>query len=338
MGYVKRLPTPLNSPDLFCTLEICFDPRLYLAPLFRKGSPVNKPVVAVIFDFDDTLTNDTTSALLVKGSKGAIKPKKFWEEEVDRLVREEGWEPTNAWLHLLLKYMEENRLPRYTKDELKEFGKSLTPYPSLPSLFRDLRKIASTASCDIEFYIISGGIEDIVEGFKYREEFTAVWGSRLAPEKPAGPVKYIQRAISFTEKTRYIYAINKGIDLSEFSKNPARVNDFILEANRRVPLANMVYIGDGLSDIPCFSLIEPSARKERTEKHTSTATAGARDEGFVVPVFQPNSAKWAWEKLIFPGRIPRGPFDPLYGKNRALGQTLRNAVATICAGIKLRRV
>lgn len=297
---------------------------------------MDKDVIAVIFDFDDTLTDDTTSALLVKGSKGKISPEKFWKEEVNRFV-EQGWEPTNAWLHLLLQYMDQGLLPKYTKKDLQEFGKSLKPYLGLPSLFRDLRKIASNASCEIEFYIVSGGIEDIIEGFKFREEFKAVWGSRLAPEKPGEPIKFIQRAISFTEKTRYIYAINKGIDLEEFAKNPARVNDFIPEGERRVPLANMVYIGDGLSDIPCFSLIEPSARKGGAERRTTMTGQKVRDEGYVLPVFQAKSARWAWENLVFPHRIPRGPFDPLYGPNRSLGQHLRLAVTAISTEITVRR-
>ena len=301
---------------------------------------MKEDVVAVIFDLDDTLTDDTISTLLLKDSKGKIKPKKFWEEEVDRLVQG-GWEPTNAWMHLLFKYMDQGLLPKYTNEVLQRFGKSLQPYPGLPSLFKDLRKIAARASCKIEFYIISGGIEDIVRGFVLRPEFKdvfkAVWGSRLAPDKPGGPVKYIKRGISFTEKTRYIYVLNKGIDLSEFEKNPALVNDFKRDEERRIPLSNMVYVGDGLSDIPCFSLIEPSARKARTEKHTKPTAPKARDEGYVFPVFQAKSARWAWQNLVFPSRIPRGPFDPLYGKSRSLGQNLRLAVTAICTEIKARR-
>ncbi len=301
---------------------------------------MKEDVVAVIFDLDDTLTDDTTSALLLKGSRGKIKPKKFWEEEVDRLVQK-GWEPTNAWIQLLLKYMDQGILPKYSNKQLQDFGKSLQPYPGLSSLFKDLRKIAETASCAVEFYIISGGIEDIVRGFVLRPEFKdvfkAVWGSRVAPEKPGGPVKYIQRGISFTEKTRYIYVLNKGIDLSEFEKNPALVNDFIRPEDRRIPLSNMVYVGDGLSDIPCFSLIEPSARKAHTEKHKKPSAPKGRDEGYVFPVFQAKSARWAWQNLIFPSRIPRGPFDPHYGERKSLGQYLRMAVTAICTDITARR-
>jgi phosphoglycolate phosphatase-like HAD superfamily hydrolase len=293
-----------------------------------------KNVLAVIFDCDDTLTDDTTSALLAASDKD---PKEFWGEgkQVDRLVREEGWEPTNAWLHVLLKYAAKDQLKYQTNAKLRAFGKTLRPYPGLQNLFKDLKKITVGSSCEIEFYIISGGIEDIVRGFASREEFKdvfrAVWGSRVAPETSGGPIRYIARAITFTEKTRYIYAINKLADISEFEKNPARVNDYVPERNRRIPFANMIYVGDGLSDIPCFSIIEPSARRG-AEAAEGKEPVG----GMVFPVFRPNSAKWQWENLLFPQRIPRGPFDPLYGRKRALGANLRYAVRTVWSNVILR--
>lgn len=278
--------------------------------------------MAVIFDFDDTLTDDSTSKLI---TKHGLDAKKFWEKDAHRLVVTEGWEPTFAWVHLLLKYMEERKLPAYTCEQLRQFGGSLKPYPGLGGLLKDLRKIAGRESFDIEFYIISGGIQDIVEGFRLRPEFTAVWGTQLAPATPGGPVKYLKRAITFTEKTRYLFEINKGIKPADAAKNPSLVNKDVPMDKRPVPFANMLYVGDGLSDIPCFSVIE-----KRPEG----------DRGKAFGVFQPGdekSARRAWLELIFPHRATGGVHAPKYGSRQALGSLLRMAVSTRCADIKLRK-
>src|SRR5438552_10660937 len=103
--------------------------------------PAWKNVVAVIFDFDDTLTEDSTSALLTRYGKN-ITPDDFWKKEVDPLVRNEGWEPTNAWIHLLIKFMKDGRLKSLTNRDLREFGESLEPFSGLSELFRDLKDFA----------------------------------------------------------------------------------------------------------------------------------------------------------------------------------------------------
>jgi 2-hydroxy-3-keto-5-methylthiopentenyl-1-phosphate phosphatase len=164
--------------------------------------------LAVVFDFDDTLTNDSTSALLLRSDFSQEKIDKFWRKDVARLVSEDGWEETNAWLYLLLNYMKEGRVPWMTNEELKAFGNSLVPYEGLKEFLDDLRVTAEKAWCEVEFYIISGGIQDIIEGFPLRKEFKAVWGCRLAPDAPNGKVHYVKRAITFTEKTRYLFVIN----------------------------------------------------------------------------------------------------------------------------------
>jgi len=279
----------------------------------------NSNVLAVIFDFDDTLTEDSTSALLAKHK---INTSDFWAKDVNRLVTNDGWEPTNAYLHLFLKYIDEEKLPAYTNKTLREFGETLKPYPGLPQLFKDLRKTAKAELFEIEFYIISGGFQEIIEGFRLRGEFKAVWGCQLAGDKPNGPLRYVKRAITFTEKTRYIYVINKGLDPVKLAKNPYLVNEDVPEQTRRIPFSNMIYIGDGLSDIPCISVIT---------KHLNP--------GFAFGVFEPGnekSAKSGWTQLLAPNRVI-SLNAPKYGRKNELGSLLRAMVASRCLELKLRR-
>ena len=283
-----------------------------------------KHVLAVVFDFDDTLTDDSTTALL---EKHGIATTPFWERDVKKLVIEEGWDSTLAWLHLFMKLIEQGTLPKFTSGDLNEFGRALKPYPGLVSLFRDVRKIAAGESTDkdlfeVEFYIISGGIQDIIEGFKLRHEFKAIWGCQLATTD--GVIRYVKRAITFTEKTRYLFEINKGISYEESVNNPLLVNKSVLESKRRVPFDNMIYVGDGLTDIPCFSLV----RKQ------------SNDKGKAFGVFKPGidkSARRALLELLNPGRVVSA-HAPKYGHRDELGSLLRTAIQARCLDIKLGKV
>ncbi|HET7108280.1 MAG TPA: haloacid dehalogenase-like hydrolase [Candidatus Acidoferrum sp.] len=285
---------------------------------------ITSHVIAMIFDFDETLTNDSTSALLTKYQVDAPN---FWKNDHDRLVKE-GWDSTCAWLHLFLRLMEDGKLPKLTNRELTEFGKTLEPYPGLGTFFDDLNKLAreestATEMFQVEFYIISGGLQDVIEGFHLRHRFSAVWGSQLASDQQEGPLKYVKRALTFTEKTKYLFEINKGLDQREAVKNPYLVNRKIDEKNRRVPFENMIYVGDGLSDIPCFSLIEKMSN----------------GKGRSVGVFRPGeapSAKRAWLELLVPRRVASA-HAPFYDADRELGAVLRLAVQARCSIIKLEK-
>jgi phosphoglycolate phosphatase-like HAD superfamily hydrolase len=285
---------------------------------------ITSHVVAVIFDFDDTLTDDSTSALL---KKHKYDPETFWRKDHDVLVKS-GWDSTCAWLHLFLRFMEQGTVPKLTAAELLEFGETLKPYEGLSTFFDDLEVLVkqentATEMFQVEFYIISGGLQEVLEGFSLRHKFKAVWGSQLASEAPNQPLKYIKRALTFTEKTKYLFEINKGLAQAEAVKNPYLVNKQIDERDRRIPFENMIYVGDGLSDIPCFSLI------------TKMSSGKARCIG----VFRPGearSARRAWLELLVPRRVASA-HAPFYDAEHELGSVLRLAVAARCQSIKLEK-
>lgn len=285
---------------------------------------ITSHVIAVIFDFDDTLTDDSTSALL---KKHKYDSETFWRKDHDLLVKD-GWDSTCAWLHLFLRFMERGILPKLTSRELLEFGKTLEPYAGLNTFFGDLDALVkqentATEMFQVEYYIISGGLQEVLEGFALRTKFKAVWGSQLASDAPGQELKYVKRALTFTEKTKYLFEINKGLAQGEAAKNPYLVNKQIEEKERRVPFENMIYVGDGLSDIPCFSLI------------TKMSNGKARCIG----VFRPGearSARRAWLELLVPRRVASA-HAPFYDPEHELGSVLRLAVAARCQSIKLEK-
>jgi phosphoserine phosphatase len=278
-------------------------------------------VLALVFDFDDTLVPDSTTKLLK--SKG-VDTDKFWGKDAPRLV-DEGYDPPLAYLRLMLEMVGDGKpLGRLRLDDLRNFGTTLDGdfYPGLPDLFTELREMVKEyRDISIEFYIISGGLEAIVLGSNtVKTHFAGVYGCRLGEDPKTGLVAHISRCITFTEKTRYLFEINKGISAKESFANPFLVNKDLQPAERRIPFPNMIYVGDGLTDIPCFSLL----RKEH---------------GVAFGVFKPASesaAKKAFTEFLSPGRVV-SMHHPRYRKDDELGSLLRAAVSTRCSKILVER-
>ena len=103
--------------------------------------------------------------------------------------------------------------------------------------------------------MVSSGIESLMKGTKISNSFADIFGGRLYEKD--GVISGIKSSITFTEKTKFVFAINKGIT-NDIREKPYDVNKFILKPERRVPFENMIYLGDGPSDIPCFSMIKGS--------------------------------------------------------------------------------
>jgi phosphoserine phosphatase len=281
-------------------------------------SPTN--ILAVIFDFDDTLIGDSTTKLL---SQYGIDTDKFWGKEVWQLV-EDGYDPTLAWLGLFLdKVGQRKPLGRLTNGTLTEFGAHLDTgfAPGIPSLFTDLQRLVRQhQDISIEFYIVSGGLETVIRGSKIMKYVEEVYGCLLGENLRTGVVSKIRRCVTFTEKTRYLFEINKGLRLSDTWSDPYRVNAAVPEHERRIPFRNMIYVGDGLTDIPCFSLVKNMG-------------------GTAFGVFDPSneaSAKRAFEHLLQTGRVVSS-HRAEYRKTDDLGMFLRTAVLQQCSRISLER-
>lgn len=285
--------------------------------------------MAVIFDFDDTLAPDSTSELL---REHGVDPERFYLTDV-KALRVQGYDTTHAYLRCLLDLIGEGKpLGPLTNRDLKDIGKKLNAkfFPGLPEIFADLRKIVSQyRDIGIEFYIISGGLQEIIEGTDVVGSwgFSGVYGCQLAGDTQEGVLRHIKRAITFTEKTRYLFEINKGLTPDAVLRDPYAVNTSVPHNQRRIRMANMVYVGDGLTDIPCFSLLKQGA-------------GDPEGGGISFAVFDPartKSAKQALDEYLRPSRV-LGAHAPDFTKDRELGAFIRAAVATKCSRIGLREV
>jgi phosphoserine phosphatase len=275
-------------------------------------------VVAVIFDFDDTLAPDSTSALL---TAHGIDAADFWANQARALV-DQGYDPPLAYLNLLLNEVgPRGRLGELNNARLRTFGAELdgTWFPGLPDLFDDLRGVtAEYRDITAEFYIISGGLQALVEGSAHvQKHFRAVYGCQFGEDPDTGLISSVRRAVTFTEKTRFLFEINKGVAAAEAATRPHLVNEYVDEARRPVPFRNMIYVGDGLTDVPCFSLVDKGG-------------------GTTFGVFKRTaaSARQAFQQFLATKRV-HSLYSPDYREDADLGAMLRAAVAAKCMSISI---
>ena len=213
-------------------------------------------VIAIICDCDGTLCPDTTDRLV---RELGLNSADFWKRQVHNLVRD-GWDPPLAYLTELLKDPERQGLVALKKSKLQAVGKTVSFYPGALDFVSRLRKRISQnleykeANVSIEWYVVSSGIETLLRATKLAELADDIFGCEFDYDD-TGKAVTIKRAVTFTEKTKFIYAINKGIFGTELRRDPFMVNASVEEVNRRIPFKNMVYVGDGPTDIPCFSMI-----------------------------------------------------------------------------------
>lgn len=276
-------------------------------------------IVAVIFDFDDTLTDDSFSQLL---SQYKMDPAEFWKEHKKWVER--GWDPALSYLNLLLTYVGEKQpLGKLSRADLETVGSGLQFYSGVKTLFSDLRKIATDfENCNpvVEFYVISGGIRDMIDACQIRHEFRAIYASEFETDED-GVLLSVKRAVSFSTKLTHLFEISKGIDPEDSRANPYLVNKAMVEEDRRIPFCNMIYVGDGLTDVPCFSVIRDKG-----------------GSGRCFGVFDPtkkNSPRTAFTNLLVPER-PASLNAPKYGPTQDLGSLLRVAVQTRLSEIELK--
>jgi len=283
---------------------------------------IRTDIIALVFDFDDTLAPDSTSKFL---QAHGIDTASFWQKEVKVLI-ESGFDQPTAYLNRILSEVRPGgRLSQLTNAQLREFGSSLDKdyYPGLPDFFDDVqRQVAQTSkNIQVEFYIISGGLFEIMKGSRIVQKyFRGVYACHLAGETEDGVLKYIKRSVTFTEKTRYLFEIHKGLDPRETWRNPILVNRFLKPEERRIPFSNMIYVGDGMTDIPCFSLLKLM-------------------QGLGFGVFNPASEKKtqeALEEFLQTDRVV-SMHKPDYRNGEDLGSILRAAVANRCSAIELAR-
>ncbi len=210
---------------------------------------VPQTTIAIVYDYDQTLSPTYMQDDVLFPAYG-IDPAPFWRK-CQTLVKEEGWESELAYLKTLLDYLD---MDRPTNEDLQRLGAKLTFYDGLPEMFTEMEALLNSAhqaiGIKIEHYIVSSGIKTLIEGSRLRPYIKEIFGCEFATDS-AGRITFPKRVISHTQKTQYLFRINKGLlDLSQ------DVNDHMPQELRPIPFPNMIYLGDGPTDVPCFTIMK----------------------------------------------------------------------------------
>lgn len=211
------------------------------------ASPQN--IIALIYDYDQTLSPNYMQEEVLFPAFG-INKDHFWLK-CSELVKAQGFDAELAYMKVMLDYLE---MDRPTNGQLRELGKNLNFYPGLPEMFEEFASGLLTAQhiahgIRVEHYIISSGLRVLIEGSRLASHVRGLFGCEFA-EDERGRITFPKRVISHTQKTQYLFRINKGLlDMAQ------DVNDHMPSDIRPVPFSNMVYIGDGPTDVPCFTVM-----------------------------------------------------------------------------------
>jgi hypothetical protein len=205
--------------------------------------------IAIVYDYDLTLSPNYMQEEVLFPAFG-IDSRSFWRRSQE-LVKDLGFDNELAYMKLLLDCL---GIDRPTNARLRELGGSLRFYPGLPDMFHEfqsgiLKPHHESLGIQLEHYIISSGLKVLIEGSRIAPFVKAIFGCEFA-EDESGRISFPKRVISHTQKTQYLFRINKGL----LSMNED-VNDHMPESVRPVPFRNMIYIGDGPTDVPCFTVV-----------------------------------------------------------------------------------
>ena len=205
--------------------------------------------LAIIYDFDGTLAPGNMQEWEFLP---AIKmtPEDFWAE-VDDFSRDNQADRILIYMHLML---EKARAARVSvrREDFRARSSGIEFFPGVEGWFGRMNGYGRERGVCIEHFLISSGNLEIIEGTTIADRFAKIYASKFLYD-PNDVAIWPALAINFTTKTQYLFRINKGAhDLND----DARINEYVSLEERPVPFQNMVYIGDGLTDVPCFRLVK----------------------------------------------------------------------------------
>ncbi len=206
------------------------------------------PIVAFLYDFDKTLCTTDMQNYAFIPSLG-MTPAEFWAE-ANGFGRSNRMDGILAYMYTMIREAERRRRP-FTRSDLVEKGRDIVLFPGVESWFRRINDFGRRQAVQVEHYVISSGLREIIEGSAISREFKEIYASEFYYDERGIPV-WPKLAVNFTAKTQFVYRINKGVlDVSD----DKTLNDSMPDDSKRVPFLNMVYFGDGLSDVPCMKMM-----------------------------------------------------------------------------------
>lgn len=254
-------------------------PKRTSAPQKRKSSKASfsKKTIALVYDFDGTLSPKPMQEYTFLPKIG-MNPKSFWAE-VNKEAKRHQAEPLITYMHLMYKKAKEAGV-EIRREELVNLGRNVELFKGVQDWFGNINDYVSAKAgqtIKVRHYMISSGLKEIIEGMEIYKQFDNVFASEYFFE--AYNLPYPKRVITDTSKTQYLFRINKGIEDLNSS-----INSHMPEQERPIPFTNMIYFGDGETDVPSMAVTRKSG-------------------GHAVAVYPPRGNKTGCAELFKAGRV-----------------------------------
>ena len=208
-----------------------------------------RPIIAIMYDFDKTLcTKDMQEYTFIPNL--GMTATDFWAES-GNLSKSKKMDGILAYMYLMIDKARSAHI-KIQREEFVKLGVDLELYNGVESWFERINQIGEDLGIKVEHYIISSGLREIIEGSSIYKHFREVFACEFLYDEN-NVACWPKNAVNYTTKTQFLFRINKGIlDISKDEE----LNKYTPEDDRPIPFRNMIYIGDGLTDVPCMKLVK----------------------------------------------------------------------------------
>lgn len=213
---------------------------------YKRERKEEKPVLAICYDFDKTLSPDDMQAQGFIQSVG-YDVETFWKKS-NGLASGNDMDQNLAYMLMMQQAAEGKKL--FTRGELMKCGKEVMLFPGVKDWFKRICTYGEEHGVLVEHYIISSGLKEMIEGTDVAGEFKKIYASSFFYNEK-GVAIWPAQVVNYTNKTQFLFRIEKGV----LDINDPGVNDSFAPDEMRVPFRNMVYIGDSDTDVPCMKLV-----------------------------------------------------------------------------------
>jgi len=271
-------------------------------------------VIALVYDFDGTLTPQPMQEYTVLPKLGIRRGKDFWRA-VEREARETGGEDIVTYMRLMIEMSEHQHYP-VTPAVLKSLARNIRYYPGVGRFFQritDYVEVQLDAGVELRHYVISAGLKEIICGASIARHFYRIFASEYHYDEYDRAV-FPKVIVNDTLKTQFIFRINKGKEALH-----ENINLYMPPSIRPVPFQNILYIGDGLTDVPCMTVIR-------------------KNGGYAIAVYKPGNAKGlkTCKELLRAGRVDFIA-EADYRKNKEVDRLVKLLLNNIIEGIRYAR-
>lgn len=206
------------------------------------------PIIAIIYDFDKTLATTDMQNYKFIPSLG-LTPAEFWGK-TDEFSKSQNVEKILSYMYMMISQCKEKEIP-LTKKFLNDCGKDIKFFLGVDQWFNRINNYGKQRGVKIEHYLCSSGNKEIIDGTDIQKFFKKIYGCEFVFDPITKIATWPKNAVNYTQKTQYLFRISKGaLNISDDDSVNSRTT------KRRIPYANMIYIGDGITDVPCMEIVK----------------------------------------------------------------------------------